>query len=94
MTRFRRIALTVLVGVLVTLPTVGPALADTADRQSVLGTYSIDENGDTTLTTGFAAGITLPSTTRTGAGPFTTLIALSEDSGQQSNTGEQSEFFV
>jgi branched-chain amino acid transport system substrate-binding protein len=26
------------------------ALFDTADRQSVLGTYSIDENGDTTLT--------------------------------------------
>ena len=26
------------------------ALFDTADRESVLGTYSIDENGDTTLT--------------------------------------------
>jgi branched-chain amino acid transport system substrate-binding protein len=26
------------------------ALFDTKDRQSVLGTYSIDENGDTTLT--------------------------------------------
>jgi branched-chain amino acid transport system substrate-binding protein len=26
------------------------ALFDTTDRQSVLGTYSIDENGDTTLT--------------------------------------------
>jgi hypothetical protein len=66
MTRLRRIALTVVVGVLVTLPSVGSALA----------------------------GITLPSTTGTGAGPFTTLIALTEDSSQQSNTGEQSEFFV
>ena len=26
------------------------ALFDTKDRESVLGTYSIDENGDTTLT--------------------------------------------
>jgi branched-chain amino acid transport system substrate-binding protein len=26
------------------------ALFDTEDRQSVLGTYSIDDNGDTTLT--------------------------------------------
>jgi branched-chain amino acid transport system substrate-binding protein len=26
------------------------AVFDTQDRQSVLGTYSIDENGDTTLT--------------------------------------------
>ncbi len=26
------------------------ALFETSDRQSVLGTYSIDENGDTTLT--------------------------------------------
>ena len=26
------------------------ALFDTQDRESVLGTYSIDENGDTTLT--------------------------------------------
>ena len=26
------------------------ALFDTTDRSSVLGTYSIDENGDTTLT--------------------------------------------
>ena len=26
------------------------ALFDTADRESVLGSYSIDENGDTTLT--------------------------------------------
>jgi branched-chain amino acid transport system substrate-binding protein len=26
------------------------ALFDTKDRDSVLGTYSIDENGDTTLT--------------------------------------------
>jgi len=29
---------------------IAKALFDTKDRESVLGTYSIDENGDTTLT--------------------------------------------
>ena len=29
---------------------VGPAVENTKDRQSALGVYSIDENGDTTLT--------------------------------------------
>jgi hypothetical protein len=78
MTRLRRIALTIVVGVLVTLPTAGTALAGVSGSSGSSHREAprilldpVADNTDETAGTA-RAGVTLPSSRGTGTGPFTT----------------------